>query len=47
MLFLMGYDGDTPDVSFLERVAHVEGITRSVSLSIEQFPDDWRILSCC
>jgi hypothetical protein len=36
----MGYDGDTSDVPFLERVAHVEGIMLFVFLSIELFLDD-------
>ena len=40
----MGYDGDTPDVPFLEQVAHVEGIMLSVSLSIVRFQDDVRTL---
>lgn len=36
----MDYDGDTPDVPFLERVARVEGIMLFVFLSIEVFLDD-------
>jgi len=40
----MGYDGDTPDVPFLEQVAHAEGIMLSVFLSIVRFQDDVRTL---